>query len=426
MKKKVLFTIISTALTLQACSSDEEIIFENQSKSMELNATVANNSKSRAIINNENTNWSFDFSTGDIVKVTNESITDKYYTFTKGDNNFTSSDAEETTTETTWYAYFPSENINLTNQSGNLSTVANNFVLAGKTPTATTGTEGLTINMLAQVAILQINTIKAKTDINIKNGESSWITGLTADKDKFTVTSNNSKSTILSTTTAGTYYIVVPAGIQLSIKDGNTTINSTTEAGFEAGKYYNITVDYEYVDLGLPSGTLWAKYNLGATTETDYGDFYAWGDLVPKSNYADTNLRTLNGSITNGQNLDLSDDAAHYTWGGDWRMPTKTEFEELVNNTTKTWTTINGKYGRKFTKNGKYVFLPAAGYQHGTTISDRSGGKYDTGSYWTSTCSDIDARAAWRPYFNSNGIEFNPISRSSGQSIRAVKSKIIM
>jgi len=153
----------------------------------------------------------------------------------------------------------------------------------------------------------------------------------------------------------------------------------------------------EAVDLGLPSGTKWANMNVGATAPEDYGLYFAWGETMGYT--SDTsdghsfdweNYKWCNGSgktltkycttsdygtVDNKMVLDLEDDAAYLNWGDKWRMPTITEIQELLDNTTSEWTTQNGVYGRKFTSksNGNAVFLPAAGYRYGSLIALRVG-----------------------------------------------------
>lgn len=113
---------------------------------------------------------------------------------------------------------------------------------------------------------------------------------------------------------------------------------------------------YEYVDLGLPSGTLWAKCNIGAVSELGFGNSYMYGKGARQYNREDAIYEGTENP------LDLSVDTARQVLGGSWRMPTQAQMEELVNNTTYEWVTINGINGGKFTAtNGNYVFFPAAG-----------------------------------------------------------------
>ena len=128
---------------------------------------------------------------------------------------------------------------------------------------------------------------------------------------------------------------------------------------------------HEYVDLGLPSGTLWATMNVGANSVTDYGNYYQYGK--GSAQYA----ATSGDSNYEGEEnpLAASADTAAQVWGGQWHMPTKTQFEELTANTTYQWTTIDGINGSKFTaQNGNYVFFPAAGVW-------QDGSQYRVGSY---------------------------------------------
>ncbi len=186
----------------------------------------------------------------------------------------------------------------------------------------------------------------------------------------------------------------------------------------------NSSTDYgthEYVDLGLPSGTLWATTNIGATNPEDYGDYFAWGETVPygkedRSNltnyqYASTYVKTFyyydtykywmgteedsgytkycyksvlgyNGQTDDLTELELSDDAAYVNWGPEWRMPTPEQLQELVDNTTTVWTTVNGVYGRRMTSKmagyeDKSIFLPAAGgHLNSSLMFDGTGGFY--------------------------------------------------
>ena len=138
---------------------------------------------------------------------------------------------------------------------------------------------------------------------------------------------------------------------------------------------------YEYADLGLPSNKKWAKMNIGAQTETDIGMFFQWADTQGYTSeqvgsgadkkyfywtdykYGSDIMNMLKYNETDDLTvIELSDDAARVNWGGLWRVPTITEWQELVNNTTATWETINGVNGVKFTgQNNNYIFIPYSG-----------------------------------------------------------------
>ena len=172
---------------------------------------------------------------------------------------------------------------------------------------------------------------------------------------------------------------------------------------------------HEYVDLGLPSGTLWATCNVGATAPEAYGNYYAWGETETKTNYTWSNYKfTTDGgttftkyNATDGKIiLDPEDDAAAVNWGGKWRMPTQAKWTELRENCTWTWTSLNGTNGYEVKgKNGNSIFLPMAG------INDNGLDAVDEfGFYWTSARHDTEIYA--------NDIEMDGGSESRGYSYR--------
>ncbi len=194
--------------------------------------------------------------------------------------------------------------------------------------------------------------------------------------------------------------------------------------------------EHEYVDLGLPSGLLWATCNVGADAPEEYGDYFAWGETQPKIDYNWNTYQYYNGSYNtmtkyctnasygyNGFTDNLAtllpeDDAATANWGNGWRMPTKEEFEELYDNTTVTWTQQGGVNGRLFTAtNGNSLFLPAAG----ALWDNELGGAGGDGYYWSSSLYTDEPDGAWDFSFGSYNARVNVGSRGSGLSVRAVR-----
>lgn len=188
---------------------------------------------------------------------------------------------------------------------------------------------------------------------------------------------------------------------------------------------------HEYVDLGL--SVKWATCNIGAAVPESYGGYYAWGETEEKSDYSwatykwcrgtdKTMTKYCNdssyGNIDGKTVLEPSDDVAQVKWGGVWRIPTLDEQEELQNNCTWTWTTLNGVKGYRVTsnKNGNSIFLPAAGYRYYT--DQRNVGS--SGSYWSSSLDGYYGDYAYYLYFNSSGVDRGSNSRSLGHSVRAV------
>lgn len=164
---------------------------------------------------------------------------------------------------------------------------------------------------------------------------------------------------------------------------------------------------YGYVDLGLPNGTKWATYNIGATRPDEYGDYYAWGQ---------TNIN--NELLYDGTqpNLPPEADAATINWGSGWRMPTYDEICELRSNCTRTWTTINGINGVLFVgPNGKSIFLPAGG----SIMNNNNNYLGSHGSYWSSSRSSTN-NYAWYLNFFSGGCTCNATYSYIRKTIRPV------
>ena len=172
---------------------------------------------------------------------------------------------------------------------------------------------------------------------------------------------------------------------------------------------------HDYVDLGLPSGLKWATCNVGASTPEGYGDYFAWGETNTKSTYSlDTYTYTDNKPV-----LDPENDAARINWGGAWRMPTDAEWQELRDNCTWTWKTLNGINGFEVKgSNGNAIFLPAAGFRSSNDVFYT--GHY--GCYWSSSLDTTAPSNAKFVEFQSedNDIFRNYYSRVCGQSVRAV------
>lgn len=169
----------------------------------------------------------------------------------------------------------------------------------------------------------------------------------------------------------------------------NTTYYLKAYATNSVGTSYSEVVSFttlaeseynDYVDLGLPSGLKWAAYNIGATTATEYGDYYAWGEVLTKETYTTANCETYGESMSDIAGTKY--DAATVNWGGDWRMPSYAEILELKDNCNWEWTTQGGKKGYKVTgPNGSHIFLPAAGYRSGSSLHNAG----SIGHYWSST-----------------------------------------
>ena len=214
---------------------------------------------------------------------------------------------------------------------------------------------------------------------------------------------------------------------------GGITTSHITNTITGATTVLTIVVDeHEYVDLGLPSGTLWATCNVGADTPEDYGDYFAWGETEPKEVYSWETYKWCNGTsntltkyctdssfgtVDSKTELDPEDDAAYVNWGSLWRMPTLDQQKELIDNCTWTWTTQNGVNGQQVTgPNGNTMFLPAAGNRWGSSQSDAGSGGY----YWLRTLYYSYPDAAYLLNFSSS-VYWNIGSRYLAYTVRAVR-----
>ena len=166
------------------------------------------------------------------------------------------------------------------------------------------------------------------------------------------------------------------------------------------------------VDLGL--SVCWAGWNVGASSPEGYGNYYAWGETTTKNNYTESSYQYHNGSNISGTQYDV----ARAQWGGSWRLPTKAEFQELIDRCSWTWTTYKGVNGYKVTgPNGNSIFLPVAGCRGGTELYDRG----SRGYYWSGTLCKGDSYSAYDLDFNGGDhcvVYCN--YREIGQTVRPV------
>ena len=193
---------------------------------------------------------------------------------------------------------------------------------------------------------------------------------------------------------------------------------------------------FGYVDLDLPSGTLWATSNVGASKPSDYGLYFQWGDTsgytadqVGKDkqfnwhNYKwsiDGSDENFSKYTTTGATLELADDAANANMGGTWHMPTPTQIKELIDNTINAWTTQDGVKGWLFTSktdNSKSIFIPAAGYASNGSLFDSG----SVGYVWSSTLSTNDVSYGQDLSFYSDNVSlYNYGGRCNGFAVRGV------
>ena len=198
--------------------------------------------------------------------------------------------------------------------------------------------------------------------------------------------------------------------------------------------------NHEYVDLGLPSGTLWATCNVGANTPEEYGDYFAWGETAPKTDFTSITYKWIKGNVgtsgytkyctdslqgykgfTDGKiELESADDAATANWGAVARMPSLEQFQELVEKCSWQWTQRNGVYGQLgIGPNGNTIFLPAAGLRSHSSLLEE--GSWCL--YWSRMLCPDDNYFAYNMGCNSSNMFWNDHRyRACGIPVCAVRA----
>ena len=314
------------------------------------------------------------------------------------------------------------ESVATVDQSGKVTAVSigNATITVYSADPSTTAACKVTVYQLAQ----SINLDQTELELYVGDDPVTLVATLlpddASDKSVTWTSSNSSVATVDSD------------GKVTATAKGSATITAKTNDGsnLSAACMVMVTVKRntngrEFVDLGLPSGILWASMNVGATKPEEYGDYFAWGETEPKAVYnvkfnkycTKSNYWDGTGPMDNKTVLDLEDDVAHVNWGGSWRMPTEAEQDELRNNCTWTWTSQNGVKGRKVTgPNGNSIFLPAAGYRGDADLYDVG----SVGDYWSSSLNAASPYRAWCVYFGSGGVYRIGDERYYGLSVRPV------
>lgn len=194
---------------------------------------------------------------------------------------------------------------------------------------------------------------------------------------------------------------------------------------------------HTFVDLGLPSGTLWSETNLGACGKEGTGEVFSWGETVPQTpyhmrstykyctsdnwftKYCSDSFFGYEGFLDNLDVLQVSDDAAAVNWGTDWCIPTREQWKELLTYTTRKWSEWYGVKGCFLTgRNGKSIFLPAAG----TYFGEECFKDEQAGYYWSSSLNVDGPDCASVFYFDADRAEMSSFPRTNGMSIRPVRA----
>lgn len=377
MKKTLLLALAAVATIFTSCSSDitndNDDSNNSHGKGMTLIANVEQDD-TRATLDPSDTfgKWSFAYENNDNVQVGNDQIND-YYTFTKNGDKFSCANAQATKDVANWFAYYPDTNIDLTNQEGTEASAAKLYALAGAT--ATTGAEGLTIEMKAQAAVLRIVKVDnyGPCDIYLKTKEGKFVKGLKAKTNEagYEVETSDTKVSVFykaNEGNAGIYYVIVPAGVKISVWNNDRCFKTTKDAGLTAGKYYTLT-------SGPTSGTATAN---GETKPIGWVQMWIGGPRIAVKNASD--------KMTWAEARKTGDD---YIWGKNWRtasskeveiMGKKAEYGTMLNNDILTGTYEYNNTIHGFTLKGKQPgYISNNLYLSG---NDKSNAERVEGDFW--------------------------------------------
>ena len=326
----------------------------------------------------------------------------------------------------------------LSSQDGTFATLSSTLDIATANGTlvvdGTTAQPNGTVTLVNQFAICKFQ-FTDENDQAIENITSLTITDL-ATTEVITVTTPSPMAAV--------YVAMMPSNnsTKFEVTDAEGNIyQKTSSAHLEAGMFYRPTLkatkDHMYVDLGLPSGTLWATCNVGANSPEEYGDYFAWGETEPKSTYTGETYRYYfeemltkycfnseygYNNFTDGlTELEAEDDAATANWGEPWHTPTKTQILELIDKCTIEWTTKNNISGLLVTSpNGNTIFLPATGRRR--EVYEEVG---TYGRYWSSTLSASTTDACYLNFgsYNSGYWMWADTFREDGLTVRPVRKQ---
>lgn len=358
------------------------------------------------------------YATGDYTYYTNQASLVTGLTMSQSSLTMNSGTTQQLTVTTTPADAF-NANLTWTSSDESVATVDQNGLLtavAGGSCTITaTATDGSGVTATCSLTVIQMVTSITLSETHVPLGLDEFVR-LTA-----TVLPENAANKNVVWSSSNSDIAPVRNGRVDAYDYGIVTITceAADGSGVKATCIVLINDDaHDFVDLGLPSGTLWATCNIGAENPEDYGDYFSWGETEPydengKTNFDWSTYRYCNGTYTtltkycnnssygyngftdNLTELELTDDAAYVNWGSQWRMPSKEQFEELINSsyTTTTWTTQNGVNGCLITSNtnGNSIFLPAAGYRIHMSLSGAGG----ICSYYSRTLVDGYPNEAW-------------------------------
>lgn len=420
MKKTLLLALAAVAIIFTSCSSDitndNDDSNNGQGKGMTLVANVEQND-TRATLDTKETfgTWSFAYTENDKVQVGNDQMDNNYYTFTNNGANFSCADAKATNTDANWYAYYPATDIDLTNQEGTEASAAKFYALAGETTKATTGAEGLTIKMKAQAAVLRIVKVDnyGPCDIYLKTADGKFVKGLKAKTNEagYVVETSDTKVSVFtkeSIGNAGIYYVIVPAGVKISVWNNDRCFKTTIDAGLTVGKYYTLT-------SGPTTGTATATID-GKTETIGWVQMWIGGPRFATENVA--NEMTWFEAIKPGD---------EYVWGAKWHTASVDEVKSMYDENSMLNTEILKSTYEYKDKHGYTLTGKQPGYTNATTNTifiignNTSNADYINGKFWLSDELAKGYGTTFDFYGDANNLVIHPFIKEPNYSKHPVR-----
>ena len=464
--KKYIFMAVAGMLALSSCSNDDNDVqnTQNAPRQMTFTAGFGAGATTRAALDGSTKKVSFDVNDGISILSAKNSNTD-FYTTTGGASATFEGSAYD---DSKFYAVYPfiyGLTLSGTTISGVLIPTSQNAASStcGWDPTAPIAyatTTGTSLQFHNACALLKITNGRGLADIGVTCNEAlTGIFSLDTSNGTLSGTGTSPVALAMSVPAGKTIYIAIAPGTKTNFRavwnnGGSFADKMKSSFTFEKGKIYDLGntsawEEPEAVDLGL--SVKWANMNVGASSEGDYGQFFAWGETTgygsdtsdghnfdwlyyslcdgTKTTLNKYNNNGSNGTVDNKNTLEPADDAATANWGSNWRMPTYDELNELYAtrsnaNYTWTWTTVDGHNGWRITSNksgtsGNSIFLPASGRRSDTSLNSQG----TNGYYWSSSLYESNSRSGGYLNFDSGSPSMGYYSRFAGHSVRPVQNK---
>ena len=316
------------------------------------------------------------------------------------------------------------KNVNWVSSNPNVAEVSRD----GEVKAKTEGEVTITASAGGKFASADVSVVKKRVEVESIGLATHDISLIVGEEATLTVSVSPSDATdkTLSWSSSNPDIAIVEEGTVHALSVGQTFVTVSSSNGKSDECIVSVKERFEAVDMGL--SVMWANMNIGSVENADGGYYYAWGELMPKTDYSWETYsfaeQAGNGVVKYGDISDLyvltqDDDVAFSEKGDGWRIPTKHDFKELIDNCDLVWSDSPAGYVLTSVINANTIFLPAAGYMEG---GEKQSGMFSLARYWTSSLGHYDNEAFGVSMFKSMGMTLTLTSgnRAMGYSVRPV------